>query len=170
MKEKIIFYLMMEAANYATIFYEVYIIGLSWEQSLVCRLFASLTDLIVLIFFFNNKGVWKKIWDPQKKHRTFKSHLMAGVKLLVQFPVIYFIKVIFVNSLVIPELKSWGIEIELIGWNNLMIAVVLTVIFCLLFGTLFSFLREKKLRKEKIFYFSFIIVGNKILKFKKAKF
>ncbi len=147
MKEKLLFYLLVEVLNYAALPYEVYIIGFSFEQSIICRIFASLTDLIVVFLFF---GV-KKVWDPNKENKTIVDHLLAGVKLLIQFPVMYFLKVLFVNLVVIPRLQNWGVEVMLITQKNITTAVVTTIIFCLTGGVLYSIFRKKILLVLKIF-------------------
>lgn len=139
MKERLLFYVVMEIINYAILPYEVYLVGFSFEQSLICRLFASLTDLVVVIFFFNTKS----IWDPEKENKTIKDHLLAGVKLLVQFPIIYILKVMFVNSVAIPKLQNLGFEIERISWSNIGVTIVMSVLFCLAMGVLYSVFRER---------------------------
>lgn len=139
LKERVIFYLMMEVFNYSILFYEVYIIGFSFEQSLVCRLFASITDLIVVIFFFNNK----KIWDAEKENKTIKDHFLAGIKLLIQFPPIYILKVIFVNLLVVPKLQGLGLTIEKISWESIGTTITVASIFCLVAGIAYSVLQKK---------------------------
>ncbi len=139
MKERLLFYLALEVINYLILPYEVYLIGFSFAQSLVCRIFASITDLVVVIFFFNTK----KIWDAEKPNKTAVDHLLAGVKLLIQFPVIYVLKVVFVNTTAIPQLQEWGFKIEAISWNNIGTTLIFAVIFCLLFGALYSILRDR---------------------------
>jgi hypothetical protein len=142
MKERLLFYLAMEVINYLILPYEVYLIGFSFAQSLVCRVFASVTDLAVVIFFFNTK----KIWDAEKTDKTALDHLLAGVKLLIQFPVIYVLKVIFVNMIAIPRLQKWGFQIEIISWDNIGTTLIFAVIFCLFFGALYSIFRDRMLK------------------------
>lgn len=79
----------------------------------------------MVFFFFGTK----KIWDPNKVNKTIKDHLLAGVKLLIQFPFVYFLKILFVNLVVIPKLQSMGSEIETISQSNIITAIIVTVIF-----------------------------------------
>ncbi|MFA4942396.1 MAG: hypothetical protein WC564_02045 [Patescibacteria group bacterium] len=153
MKEKWSFYCLLQALNYIVLPYEVLVIGFSFEQSLICRLFGSLTDLIVIFFFFESKI----IWDVKKEGKNILDHFMAGIKMLVQLIPIYILKILFVNFLVIPQLDSLGIAVTIISSENIKEAILISVVGSLLIGMVYSIFREKilaiKIKRIKIFLF-----------------
>jgi hypothetical protein len=138
-KERLLTYLIMEIINYSLMIYEIYILGLSPAQSLVCRMFTSFTDLIMIFFFFNTKF----LWNEKEKNNKLKNHLLAGVKMGIQFPFAYAIKIAVANKLFIPFLKKSGIDIDLIHESKIVITLSLAIIVCFIGGFLYSLYREK---------------------------
>jgi hypothetical protein len=159
MKEKIreraFTYIAMEIINYSLMIYEIFLVGLTVEQSLVCRIFTSFTDLIMLFFFFNTKF----IWNEKAENNKLKNHLLAGVKMGIQFPVVYVIKISTANTLFIPLLQKLGMNIDVIHWSKIVISLFLAITVCFLGGFLYS-----RYRRKIIMFFNKIRIKIRILK------
>lgn len=138
-REKVFTYIAMEIINYSLMIYEIFILGLTIEQSLVCRIFTSFTDLIILLLFFNTKF----LWNEKAKNDKLKNHLLAGVKMGIQFPIAYAIKISTANRLLIPLLQKLGMDINVIHWSKIVISLLLAIAVCFLGGFLYSLYRQK---------------------------
>ncbi|HPT08455.1 MAG TPA: hypothetical protein PLE28_02050 [bacterium] len=144
-REMLISYLFLELQNYATIPYEVFLIGFTFWQSFICRVFASFTDLILLYYFFDTKI----IWNPKKNNNKFKNHLLSGLKLVVQSPPLYALKIVFVNLFIIPLFQKLGSNIEIIEWNNIGLTLIISILFCFTVGFFYSLFRKQILKFYK---------------------
>jgi len=144
-KEILISYLFLELQNYATMPYEIFLIGFTFWQSFICRIFASITDLILLYYFFNTKV----IWNPKKNNNSIKHHLLGGLKLAIQSPPVYALKIVFVNLFIIPFFQKLGSGIEIIKWNDVGLTLIISVIFCFVVGFLYSLFRKQILNFYK---------------------
>ena len=154
LRERVCIYILMEIGNYSLMIYEVFILGLSVEQSLVCRIFTSFSDLLMVFLFFNVKF----LWNEAEKNDKLKNHLKAGLKMGIQFPITYAIKVTIANTIFIPILQRLGMNIDVIHWTKIVISLSLAMTICFLGGFFYSLYRQK-----------IIIFFNKIKIFEKIK-
>ncbi|PKM91491.1 hypothetical protein CVU82_02750 [Candidatus Falkowbacteria bacterium HGW-Falkowbacteria-1] len=151
MSERIVFYIMLELVNFLILPYEVLVLKFSFKQSLICRLFTSLTDIVIVFFFLSTDGVW----SSKEIDRNIVDHFLAGVKLASQSPVIYIAKIIFVNNVVIRGLQKLNLKISLITWPNIGKAMISAITFCFVSGALYSIFREEILEFLKNFITGF---------------
>lgn len=135
--EKVVFYIILEIVNYAILPYEVFVLKFSFRQSLVCRLFTSLTDIIIVFFFLGTDAVW----SIEKEDKNIVDHVLAGIKLASQSPIIYALKIIIVNQLIIRGLQKLTLKIDIISWPKIGQAMISATILCFVSGVLYSIFR-----------------------------
>lgn len=137
--EKLFFYLILEMINYSIMPYEIFVLKFSFRQSIICRLFASLTDIFVVYFFLSTNNIWSV---SQEKIRSI-DHILAGIKLASQSPIVYIIKIVFVNQIIIKRLQKWHVKIEIINWPKIGKAMLSMLIICFIGGTTYSIFRAE---------------------------
>ena len=134
--EKIAFFILLEAINWSIMPYEIFVLKFSFRQSLICRLLTVATDIIFLFYFLQTDV----IWAPKSSYEGF-YHIFAGIKMVPASVSFLFVKLLFVNQVIIKNLQKLGWRISIISWKKIGLSIVSSVALNLIAGTLYSIFR-----------------------------
>jgi len=138
--EKIVFFLLLEVINWSIMPYEIFVLKFSFRQSLVCRLLTVVTDVIFLFYFLQIDV----IWTSQSSYEGFE-HIFAGIKMAPASVLFLFVKLLFVNQVIIRLLQKVKINISLITWKKIGLSIISSVALNLIAGTIYSIFRVELL-------------------------
>lgn len=138
--EKILFFLLLEVINWSIMPYEIFVLKFSFRQSLVCRLLTVVSDIIFLFYFLE----LDVIWTSQSSYEGFK-HIYAGIKMAPASVLFLFVKLLFVNQVIIRLLQKVKLKISLITWKKIGLSIISSVALNLIAGTVYSIFRVELL-------------------------
>ncbi len=138
--EKIIFFLLLEVINWSIMPYEIFVLKFSFKQSLVCRLLTVITDIIFLFYFLD----LDVIWTAKSSYEGFE-HIFAGIKMVPASVLFLFVKLLFVNQVIIRFLQKLKIKISIISWGKIGLSILSSIALNLIAGTIYSIFRVELL-------------------------
>jgi hypothetical protein len=116
--------------------YEIFVLKFTFRQSLICRLLTVITDIIFLFYFLQSDI----IWTSKTSYEGFEN-VFAGIKMIPASIAFLFVKLLFVNQVIIKGLQKLQVKISLISWGKIGFSILSSVALNLIAGTLYSIFR-----------------------------
>lgn len=137
------FYFLLLLMNYALFFYEVFVVKMLVEQSLIFRAVTLVTDLfesIIFLEYLKNLATY----ILKFLHINIRPKwLLGGIKLALIGPNVYLIKLFFVNFI----LYSFDCGIPPLVIDKIILAYAISLLFSFTLGSLWVLYLEKSLNR-----------------------
>lgn len=135
----LIFYFFLLCANLGIFFYEVWLVGMSLDQSLVARVITLATDVVEAILFINSSFFQDLAISILKAcHVRTWNWIESGLKLAVIGPTIYGLKLLIFNSF----LCCLDLGIKPIGLNKIWLAYSISFSLSFSWGAVYALFLE----------------------------